>query len=46
MKTPRIHERSHTFPSPSDMLHDPALWAWIVVALLAIIPARTVIAGG
>lgn len=44
MKTPHIHER--TFRSPTDMLRDPALWAWIAVALLAIIPARIVIAGG
>jgi hypothetical protein len=46
MKIPPIHERMHTFPSPRDMLRDPALWAWIAVALLAIIPARSVIAGG
>jgi hypothetical protein len=28
-----------------DLLRDPALWAWIAVALLAILPARAVLAG-
>jgi len=31
--------------SPRDVLRDPALWAWLAVALLAIIPARAVFAG-
>jgi hypothetical protein len=31
--------------SPRDVLRDPALWAWIAVALLALIPARAVFAG-
>lgn len=31
--------------SPRDVLRDPALWAWLVVALLAILPARAVFAG-
>jgi hypothetical protein len=31
--------------SPRDALRDPALWAWLAVALLAIIPARAVFAG-
>jgi hypothetical protein len=26
--------------SPYDALRDPALWAWLIVALLAMIPAR------
>jgi hypothetical protein len=40
MKTSNIRMRS-----PRDILHDPALWAWLVVALLAILPARAVLAG-
>lgn len=27
-----------------DILRDPALWAWVVVALLAIFPARAALA--
>jgi hypothetical protein len=34
-------------PDPSSrrralpaLLHDPALWAWLIVALLALLPAR------
>ena len=27
-----------------DILRDPALWAWVVVALLAILPARAALA--
>jgi hypothetical protein len=26
------------------MLRDPALWAWLIVALLAILPAREALA--
>jgi hypothetical protein len=26
-----------------ETLHDPALWAWLVVALLALLPAKAVI---
>jgi hypothetical protein len=29
---------------PSDALRDPALWAWLIVALLAILPAREALA--
>jgi hypothetical protein len=28
-----------------DLLRDPALWAWLIVALLAIFPAHAVLAG-
>ena len=28
-----------------ELLRDPALWAWLLVALLAIFPARAVLAG-
>jgi hypothetical protein len=28
-----------------ELLRDPALWAWLAVALLAILPARAVLAG-
>jgi hypothetical protein len=34
-----------SIPRPRDLLRDPALWAWLAVALLAIIPARAVLAG-
>lgn len=27
-----------------DILRDPAVWAWVVVALLAILPARAALA--
>jgi hypothetical protein len=30
---------------PRELLRDPALWAWLVVALLAILPARAALAG-
>ncbi len=29
----------------SDMLRDPAIWAWLLVALLALLPARAVLVG-
>jgi hypothetical protein len=31
---------SSTQRAPYDALRDPALWAWLIVALLAMIPAR------
>jgi hypothetical protein len=38
--------RFHRFRNaPRELLRDPALWAWLVVALLAILPARAVLAG-
>jgi hypothetical protein len=37
---------STRFIAPSrDVLGDPAVWAWIAVALLAILPASAVLAG-
>jgi hypothetical protein len=32
-------------PTRGEILRDPAVWAWIAVALLAILPARAVLAG-
>jgi len=32
--------------SPHDRFRDPALWAWLVVALLAILPVHAALAGG
>jgi hypothetical protein len=43
MKT-RIRFPLRSIQSPRDVLRDPALWAWLAVALLAIIPARAVLA--
>ena len=35
------------FITPSrDILRDPALWAWLLVVLLAILPVRVALAGG
>jgi len=34
------------FRNPHDRLRDPALWAWLVVALLAILPFHAALAGG
>jgi hypothetical protein len=34
------------FPTAREILRDPAVWAWIAVALLAIIPAGAALAGG
>ena len=31
--------------APRELLRDPALWAWVMVALLAIFPARAALAG-
>jgi hypothetical protein len=32
--------------NPRDRLRDPAFWAWLVVALLAILPVHAALAGG
>jgi len=40
-----IDERIATMHSPREILRDPAVWAWLLVALLAIRPARSVLAG-
>jgi hypothetical protein len=46
MQTRSNHAHA-SFPGHSrDLLRDPALWAWLVVALLAIFPAHAVLAGG
>jgi hypothetical protein len=37
--------RTRTLHVAHNLLRDPALWAWLVVALLAILPARAVLAG-
>lgn len=44
MKAPSP-DTTRTFPTPHEVLRDPAVWAWIAVALLAIIPARAALAG-
>jgi hypothetical protein len=31
---------------PHDLLRDPAIWAWLFVVLLALIPARAALGGG
>ena len=51
MEMPFHHHRFHHHRIPSlrhsrDFLRDPALWAWLIVALLAIFPAHAVLAGG
>lgn len=45
MKAPR-NDHVRLIPPPRELLRDPAVWAWLVVALLAILPARAVLAGG
>ena len=45
MKSPH-HETTRILPRPREVLRDPAFWAWIAVALLAILPARAALAGG
>lgn len=39
------HTRTRTLDVAQSLVRDPALWAWLVVALLAILPARAVLAG-
>jgi hypothetical protein len=41
-----VHHRIPSLRHSRDLLRDPALWAWLIVALLAIFPAHAVIAGG
>jgi len=41
----RNQDSTRPFPTPREILRDPAVWAWIAVALLAIIPARAALAG-
>lgn len=41
----RSPDPTRPFPTPREVLRDPAVWAWIAVALLAIIPARAALAG-
>ena len=44
MKTPKkFSEAAPAARAALDILRDPALWAWLVVALLAIIPARSLL---
>jgi len=40
----RSPDPTRPFPTPREVLRDPAVWAWIAVALLAIIPARAALA--
>ena len=52
MKLPTFNDRTrlvrpaHESVGACELLRDPALWAWLLVALLAILPARAVLAGG
>jgi hypothetical protein len=41
----RSHDFTRLFPPSRDILRDPALWAWVAVVLLAILPAHAVLAG-
>ena len=41
----RINEHTGITLRPREILRDPAVWAWLLVALLAILPARAVLAG-
>jgi hypothetical protein len=40
-----INEHIGMTHRPREILRDPAVWAWLLVALLAILPARAVLAG-
>jgi hypothetical protein len=44
MKT-HSNDSTRLIPPTREILRDPAVWAWIAVALLAILPARAVLAG-
>jgi hypothetical protein len=46
MEMPFHHHRTSSLRHSRDFLRDPALWAWLIVALLAIFPAHAVLAGG
>jgi hypothetical protein len=46
MKLPTFNATTRPMRAPRELLRDPALWAWLLVALLAIFPARAVLAGG
>lgn len=35
----------HIRDATRELLRDPALWAWLAVVLLAILPAHAVLAG-
>ena len=41
----RSNDSTQLIPPAREILRDPAVWAWIAVALLAILPARAVLAG-
>ncbi|HXR56571.1 MAG TPA: hypothetical protein VN858_07205 [Casimicrobiaceae bacterium] len=41
----RSNDPVRLIPPAREILRDPAVWAWIAVALLAILPARAVLAG-
>jgi hypothetical protein len=41
-----IKERIRLADGPREKLRDPALWLWLIVALLAILPARAALVGG
>jgi hypothetical protein len=39
------HHRASAARHPRDLLRDPALWVWLLVALLALLPAKAVLGG-
>jgi hypothetical protein len=41
----RRHDSVRSSAIPREILRDPAVWAWIAVFLLAILPARAALAG-
>jgi hypothetical protein len=45
MKSSRLPHFRRFLHAPRELLRDPALWAWLLVALLAILPAHAVLAG-
>jgi hypothetical protein len=46
LKLPRFTAATRRMRAPRELFRDPAVWAWLLVALLAILPARAVLAGG
>jgi hypothetical protein len=45
MNSSELPPTRHARRAARDLLRDPALWAWLAVALLAILPAHSVLAG-
>jgi hypothetical protein len=45
MDSSNLRHRANAARHPRDLLRDPALWVWLLVALLAILPAKAALAG-